>query len=225
MAKKYKLSFSPSIVSDGDVEKFNRPLTFEDVWKMFQETREQIKETREQIQETSKQIKETSNQMKETDKKVQKTQQQIDKTSRTVHHVSKMVGRMSNTRGEVTEDFFKAALKNTKNIAGINYTYRGTLYKENGIVRGQYDIVLFGKDAIIIVEVKHKLHPDDVDDFHERRLPKFKNLFPEYNDKKLVGALAGMTIDKEAAKNALALGYLLFTQAGQKLKVISAIDD
>jgi hypothetical protein len=246
MPKKYKLSFLPSIVSDGDVEKLNRPLTFEDVWKLFQETDKKFQETdkkfqetREQIQDTSRQMKETdkkfqetreqiqetSRQMKETDKKVQKTQQQIDKTSRTVHHVSKMVGGMSNTRGEVTEDFFKAALKNTKNIAGINYTYRGTLYKENGIVRGQYDIVLFGKDAIIVVEVKHKLHPDDVDDFHERRLPKFKNLFPEYNDKKLVGALAGMTIDKEAAKKALALGYLLLTQAGQKLKVISAMED
>ena len=197
MPKKYTLSYPSSIVSDEGLEKLNRPLTFEDVWKMFQETDRQFKETRKQI----------------------------DKTSRTVDHVSKMVGGMSNTRGEVTEDFFKAALKNTRSIAGINYTYRGTLHKENGIVSGQYDIVLFGKDAIIVVEVKHKLHPDDVDDFHERRLPKFKNLFPEYNDKKLVGALAGMTIDKVAAKKALSLGYILLTQDGQMIKVISSMED
>jgi hypothetical protein len=211
MPKKYTLSYPSSIVNDEGLEKLNRPLSFEDVWKMFQETDKKFQETREQMKETDKQFKET--------------RKQIDKTSRTVHHVSKMVGGMSNTRGEVSEDFFKAALKNTRSISGINYTYRGTLHKENGVVRGQYDIVLFGKETIIVVEVKHKLHPDDVDDFHERRLPKFRNLFPEYNDKKLVGALAGMTIDKEAAKKALSLGYLLLTQAGQMIKVISAMED
>jgi hypothetical protein len=185
--KKYKITKRTSIVEDNGIEPLNRPVTFDDVWKMFQETDKKFAETREQIKE-----------------------------------VSKIVGGMGNTQGDVTEDFFKGALKDTKCLAGIKYNYHGQLKKSNGTVKGEYDIVLFGEDTIVVVEVKHKLWPADVDNFHRRRLPRFKTLFPEYNDKKLVGALAGMTIDPDAKNKALALGYLLLTQAGQKIKVISA---
>jgi len=185
--KKYKITNLTSILADNGLEPLNRPVTFDDVWKMFQETGKKFAETREQIKE-----------------------------------VSKIVGGMGNTQGDVTEDFFKGALKDAKCLAGIKYNYHGQLKKSNGTVKGEYDIVLFGEDTIVVVEVKHKLWPADVDNFHRRRLPRFKTLFPEYNDKKLVGALAGMTIDPDAKNKALALGYLLLTQAGQKIKVISA---
>ncbi len=206
--KKYKITNLTSILADNGLEPLNRPVTFDDVWKMFQETDKKFQETDKKFAENREQLKETGKLVKE--------------TTRNVKEVSKIVGGMGNTQGNVTEDFFKGALKDAKCLAGIKYNYHGQLKKSNGTVKGEYDIVLFGEDAIAVVEVKHKLMPADVDDFHRRRLPRFKTLFPEYNDKKLVGALAGMTIDPDAKNQALALGYLLLTQAGQKIKVISA---
>jgi hypothetical protein len=223
--KKYTLSFSPSTASDNGLESLNRPLTFDDVWKMFQETNKQFKETdkklKESFRETREQMKaaaeQSSNEWKEIHRRSKETQQKLDT-------VSKIMGGIGISIEEVTEDFFKGALKDAKNLAGINYNYVGTLEKSNGSIQGEYDIVLFGEDTIVIVEVKHKLQPADVADFHQRRLPRFKTLFPEYNDKKLIGALAGMTIVEEAAKKALSLGYLVLTQAGQTIKVLAPGD-
>ena len=223
--KRYKLTFSPSTANDNGLEGLNRPLTFDDVWKMFQETDKQFKETdkklKESFRETREQMKaaaeQSSNSWKEIHRRSKETQQKLDT-------VSKIMGGIGISIGEVTEDFFKGALKDAKNLAGIHYNYVGTLEKSNGSMRGEYDIVLFGEDTIVIVEVKHKLQPADVVDFHQRRLPRFNTLFPEYNDKKLIGALAGMTIVEEAAKKALSLGYLVLTQAGQKIKVLAPGD-
>ncbi|MDR0554615.1 MAG: hypothetical protein LBG76_07445, partial [Treponema sp.] len=48
-------------------------LTFEKVWLMFQETREQMKETREQMREQTEEAdRKLREQMKETDRKISK---------------------------------------------------------------------------------------------------------------------------------------------------------
>jgi hypothetical protein len=58
---------------------------------------------------------------------------------------------------------------------------------------------------------EHKKY--DVDDFHKRKLPNFKKLFPEYKDKKIVGAVAGLSVVNDAAQKAFEYGYLVLRQA------------
>ncbi len=61
---------------------------------------------------------------------------------------------------------------------------------------------------MIVIEVKYKLHPKDVQKFYDNQLPLFKVLFPEYADKKIIGAVAGMAVPKESEDVAKSLGYL-----------------
>ena len=77
---------------------------------------------------------------------------------------------------------------------------------------------------MIVIEVKYKLHSNDVDDFYNRKLPKFKALYPEYNDKKIVGCMAALSIPNESLEKALSFGFLVLTQSGNDLSVVNQSD-
>jgi len=169
------------------------PPTFEKVWLMFQETERLMKE-----------------QSREADKRFQKTE-------RIVRDVSKNLGGLNNTVGEVAEEYFRGAFSKLGELSGVKVKAVDSLQRTIGKVTGQFDIVVFGNTANILVEVKHKLREQDVIRFSKRIFPAFKRLYPEHCKVKLFGAVAGMTIDDDALTQALDLGLLVFTQSGQKI--------
>ncbi len=193
---------------------YAQPLTFEKVWLMFQETDKRFQETSLQFKETKKIIQETSLLIKENEK-------QQKETDRKLKHVSEIVSGLGINLGEQAEDYFKGALENMDEIYGIPYEQVASMEKKNKTFQGQYDIVLYNGDRMVVIEVKNKLHPADVDDFHARKLPLFKKLFPEYTTKKIIGGLAALNIPKDAADKAQQLGYLVISRWGQKIKVLN----
>ena len=89
------------------------------------------------------------------------------------------------------------------------------------ILQGEYDIVLHNGGYAIVIEVKYKVHPDDVLDFVNRKLVNFKPLFPEYASKKTLGAVAGMSVPTESYRLAAKHGLLVLTQSGENLSVMN----
>ena len=199
------------MVNDDGMYPQQQPLNFEKVWQMFQETDKKFQETdrlfKEQSSELSRKFQEIDKQMKETD--------------RIVRHVSKIVGGLGNNIDEVAEEYFFGALQKLPEIAGVKIE---RLTKLRGTIKDlarEYDVVLFGQDTIIVVEVKHKLEMKDVVTFCDKSLPVFKQLFPEYARYKIIGAVAWMTATPEAVQQALAMGLLVFTQSGQNIRLLN----
>ena len=184
------------------------PPTFEKVWLMFQETDKKWQETKRFLKEKSL----------ETDKKWQETDKRFQETERIVRDVSKNIGGLNNTVGEVAEEYFRGAFSKLAELSGVKVKAVDTLQRTVGKVTGQFDIVVFGDTANILVEVKHKLREKDVISFLEKTFPSFKRLYPEYSNVRLLGAVAGMTIDDNALTQALDQGLLVFTQSGQKIQ-------
>ena len=91
-------------------------------------------------------------------------------------------------------------------------------------LQGEYDIVLVNSKRILIVEVKYKFHPSDVEVFLEKKLPKFKKLFPEYKDYTIYGAIAGMSVPNETLLKAEKHGLMCFTQAGDSILKLNSDD-
>ena len=56
---------------------------------------------------------------------------------------------------------------------------------------------------------------------HTERLKMFKQFFPEYADKKVVGAVAGIVIDEGVDKFAYREGLFLIGQSGESVKIIN----
>ena len=114
---------------------------------------------------------------RETDKKFKDTDRKIDR-------LAKLYGGVSEDSEDAAEEFFRRCLESRNAIFGIEYNEVDHLARKSGKLQGEYDIVLHNKEYIIVIEVKYKLHPDDVEDIVNRKLSKFKRLFTEYGDKR-----------------------------------------
>ena len=197
----------PGMVNDDGMYPQQQPLNFDKVWQMFLETDKKFQETDKKFQET--------------DKKFQETDKKFQETKRIVRDVSKNIGGLNNTVGEIAEEYFRGAFSKLGELSGVKVQSVDSLQRTVGKVTGQFDIVVFGDRANILVEVKHKLREQDVIRFLERIFPAFKRLYPEHCNIKLFGAVAGMTIDDDALTKALDQGLLVFTQSGQKVKLLN----
>ncbi len=78
----------------------------------------------------------------------------------------------------------------------------------------EYDIVAINDKNVLVIEVKNKLSARMVDTFAEKKLPGFKNAFPEYRDYRLVGGIAALVMKDEVARYAEDAGLYVLTQAG-----------
>ena len=196
---------------DGMYQQQQQPLNFEKVWLMFQET--------------DKKFKETDKQFKETDRKFQETQKERRKenreTDRIVRNLSKEIGGIGNNIGEVAEDYFRGALRKMKEFAGVEIEFVVSIHKRSKNFEREYDVVVVGKDTLIVVEAKHKLTRDHVKQFVNGSLPRFIIVCPEYSGYKILGAVAGMTATKAAVKLAFSKGLFVITQSGQKIELLN----
>jgi Holliday junction resolvase-like predicted endonuclease len=111
---------------------YSRPLNFDDVWKMFQETGEQMKDT--------------DLRMKETDRRMKKLQDLF--TTQWGKLIESLVEgdlvKLLNQRGIQVQ-------RTTQNVDG-----------KYGDVDYEFDIIAVNGDEIVIVEVKTTLRTDDV---------------------------------------------------------------
>ncbi|MCF8301708.1 MAG: hypothetical protein K9I94_00430 [Bacteroidales bacterium] len=185
------------------LENYEQPLTFEKVWEMFQETDKMF-------QEAARDMKEIRENSKETERKIDK--------------LAKLYGGVSENSRDMAEEFFRRGLENRSSIFGITYNEVSHLARRSKNLQGEYDIVLHNSEALIVIEVKYKLHPKDVDDFVKRKLPNFKKLFKEYHDKEIIGAMAGMSIPKASYELAADHGLLILTQTGDNIAVMNPDD-
>ncbi len=203
---------------DGSVYQPQGPLTFEKVWLMFQETDKKFQETERLMKEQSR---ETDKKFQETDRMFQETRKEVRETTRSVRSLSKNIGGIGNNLGEVAEEYFRGALKSMKEFAGVKIEFAGNLHKRLQNLEAEYDVVLFGKDTLIVIEAKHKLTRDDVLQFINKSLPAFKPLFPLYSNFRIIGAVAGMTAQKTAIEEAISKGLYVITQSGQKIRLLN----
>ena len=62
--------------------------------------------------------------------------------------------------------------------------------------------------------------PDDVND-HINRLSKFKYFFPEYAQRKLVGAVGGIVIEENSDKYAYRQGLFVIAESGETVRILN----
>ncbi|MCX8143793.1 MAG: hypothetical protein N3F62_05985 [Bacteroidia bacterium] len=172
-------------------------LTFEKVWKLFQETDKKF-------QETDKKFQETDRKFKETDKKLRQLE-------------NLFVGQW----GKLIESLVEGNLAKLLRERGIDV--RGTRQR----IKSWYDnkeieidlLAINGKE-VVAVEVKTTLRIEDVNDFIED-LKVFKKAFPEYKDKIIYGSVAFLTANEGADKYAYRKGLFVIKATGESTKILN----
>ncbi len=147
---------------------------------------------------------------------------QSKETDRKLSKIGKLVGNMGRNTGAYAEEYFYHRLKNHNQLLNIKFTLIDRdVKREDGKLDGQYDLILHNGQYLFVVEIKYKLHPNDIIKFKEKALPKFKKLFPEYSDKKLYIVLAGMVVIPDCKQLCEDYGFLLLTQAGKDITILN----
>ncbi len=169
-------------------------MTSEDIEKGFQEVWKLIAET-------GKQIKDTNQQLKETDKKIEK-----------------LIGRWS----LFVEGLVLPAAKKLFHERGIEIEHisQHAEVTRNGQEGIEIDILGVNGEYAVLIEAKSTLDVQAIDE-HLERLSKFKTFFPEYRDKKAIGAVAGIVIRSDAARYAYKQGLFVIAQSGDTVKILN----
>ncbi len=186
----------------------NQELTFEKVWLMFQETDRKFQETDRKFQKT--------------DEEFQATKAMQQETARMIKELTNNISGISDSNGAMAEDFFFTALEDKMQLGKLKFDYidRNLKRKRNN-TKAEYDMILYNAHKVMIIEVKYNFTEKQLREFYEKRLKKFRILFPAYQDYKLYGCIAGMVIDKKVREEAEKYGFMIITQNNKDIKVLN----
>ena len=187
--------------------------------KQTQETRiDRIEKGLESLlrgtQELKQSQKKTDAQLQKTDAQLQKTDEQLEKTIKKLDEIGRQLGDLGLIQGEVAEDLFyrnvRYLFKKERDMI-LGEVKRNLKKKGSGV----YDIVAVNGDAVVVIEVKNKLQKRMVDRFTEKKLPKFKEIFPGYRGRRLFGGMGALVVKEDVSRYAEKAGLYVLTQTSE----------
>ncbi|MDG4596532.1 MAG: DUF3782 domain-containing protein [Candidatus Contendobacter sp.] len=208
--------------------------TFDDIWRLFQETRLQFQETRLQFQETrlqfqeterflKEQAQETDRRFQETDRRFQETDRRSQETDRKIKEVTMNIGRLGNKLGDFVEEMVRPAavrLFQERGIA-VHEVHRQVVANRRGAAI-EVDLLVVNDEDVVAIECKSTLSVDDVNE-HLARLGKVKELLPSYANKRVLGAVSGMVIPDHVAAYAYRQGLFVLAQSGDSVVILNDV--
>ena len=169
----------------------------EEFWAGMRELRESEKRFREQLEEYRKEMRESDERLKAA--------------------IDSLTGKW----GRFVEGMIAPAVTSMFKERGIEVDriFQRVRARRNGREM-EVDILAVDDEYAVLIEAKSTLGVDDVRE-HIGRLEAFREFFPEYADRKVVGAVAGIVIEEEADKFAYRNGLFVIGQSGQAAKILN----
>ncbi len=203
-----------------------KEITIENILIALNELTERFKETDKKFQETDKKFQETDRQFKETDKKFQETDRRFKETDKqfkeTDKKINKTHGLFTSKWGELVESIVRPACLKLFRERGIDISdvSRNRAIEKDDVKKAEYDVVMANGSEVVIVEVKTTFTTSKVDYF-VKKLKEVKTWIPDYANKKVYGAIAGISLDKDALELAEKKGLFIIKNSGEKMLTIS----
>ncbi len=194
------------------------PATFEDVWKMFQETDRRFKETDRRLDQR---FHETDQQFRQVAADINKVSAHVDKVSAHVDKVSSDIGKLGNRLGEFVEGLVAPAVVRLFQSRGIPvHEVHRRVEAAREDVDMEVDLLVINDEDLVAIEVKSKLSVQDVDEFVER-LGDFKRAFPHYRDATVMGGCAAMVMPQNVSRYAYRQGLFVIGQRGDTVEIMN----
>jgi hypothetical protein len=149
-------------------------------------------------------------------------EEQFQETDRQIREVSKQIDNLGGKWGKFVETMVAPACET---LFLIN---RGILaYQVSQLVKKrldgktlEIDVMAANEDYVLIVKVRCSLGVDDVNELI-KDLTQFRIFFPEYSQKQLYGAVAGIEIEEGTDKYAYRQGLFVLAQAGETVSILN----
>jgi hypothetical protein len=209
-------------------------LTFQDVWAALMETGRKIdqiaeknaeeqRKTDEQQRKTDEQMRKTDEQMRKTDEQMRKTDEQMRKTDERLDKLSKNVGGLNRSVGELIETLIAARLWEKFDTYSYNFRrayQRIPLFDETDRRLTDIDVLLVNSEYVMAVEVKRELDSKEDVDHHLKRMELILKYTPDQcKGKKLLGSMAGGTVDPDVEAYAHSVGFFVLELTGESVRL------
>jgi len=142
-------------------------------------------------------------------------------TDRLIKANAKQIGGISSSNGYIVEDAIFTAVNKNMTFADVefDYTYRNLRKHKKSInKKGEYDIVLVNCELLTIIEAKYKVNEEDVEKLATSQIEKFRLLFPEYQNHKIILGIGGMGFEGDAFDKAKQLGVIPIRVLGEEIE-------
>ena len=184
-------------------------------------TDEQLAELTVKQANTDAQIAELTVRQAKTDEQLAKTDAQIAKTEALVKDISRQYGNNINNQSRRAEEFFVNAIRKLKlQLAGVKFNnITANITRQTDSSGIELDALLINGEVVAIMEVKTNLHIKDVKEVYDKRIPNFRKIFSEYQDKDLLVIVAGLSIEKDALEKAHEYGFICLQPDNQQIAI------
>jgi hypothetical protein len=187
------------------------------IYRGFKETDERLAQHRRDLDEQLKQHR------RELDEESKKYRRESDERIERMHQkIAKDLGGVTESLSRFSEQGVLAVVKRLFSERGIKLNplyanFEGHLNGDNM----ETDVIGLGSKCAVLIEVKLRLRQADVEEFLEKKLPRFFDFFPSFRRPVLYGGVAGMSIDKGVDRFAYKKGLFVIGQTGENLRILN----
>lgn len=190
-----------------------RDLTYEKLMELFAETdRRAAERVAEADRCAAERAAEADKRAAEFDRRMAKLDEKMDKTYKTI------VG-VSDNSGAHAEQYFQNALAKSKFFGGEKYDKIIKNLKFEGKESCEFDIFLVNGKSVAIIEAKHRIHHDFVEELATEKTAQFRKNFPEYKNYKLRLGIAGFSFSDKVIESAKKHGIGIIRQVGDSIEI------
>ena len=149
-----------------------------------------------------------------------KTDEQLNRLEKSHGKLSKEIRNFIGNYGQTVEEYFFHSLEYSMKLGKIKFNSIRKNVK-GMLTEHEYDIILANGDCIGVIEVKSKLHFEDVATLRKTHIDNFKKNFQEYKNYKYYFALASMVTYPDLIETCKKEGVFLLTQKGDHIEIVN----
>ncbi len=176
-------------------------------------------ETDEKFKKTDVKFKETADIL---EARFKQTTDAIDKLTAQTKNINSELAGIGKTNGLIAEYIFYRHFKRNMNLESMFFNYIDrNVHRKKDDIEGEYDIILYNDNKILVVEVKYFFRMKYLKKFYETELEKFKILFPNYANYKIYGAIAALHFEPEVIEEAKSRGLYVLKEEDKQITILN----
>ena len=139
-----------------------------------------------------------------------------------MREINRQLGKLGNRLGEFVQEMVYPAAVDLFRARGLNVhqvmrNVRGL--DDNGRTRMEIDLLVINNSELVAIECKSEVIVDDIKR-HLERLTEFKDVFPQYKNYRVLGAVAGMVWKGDGiVEFAEKTGFFALMQSGDMVQL------
>lgn len=162
----------------------------------------------------------------EVNRTIAEIRKMVDKTFGGIDELRAETRGIGESNGKFSETYFYNTLFDSMRFGGMDFDRvdkglkRAQRTPEGTKVVGEYDVVMYNGDAIVLIEVKYRVRKEDITNLVDKQISNFKHLFPQYANHRFYLGIAGLSFEEKVEAEALCRGIGILRPKGENVEIL-----